>query len=473
MAKEFIAAIELGSAKITGIAGRKNPDGSLSVLSVVREDATPSIRKGLVYNIDKTVQSVNNIVKKLENNLKTKVARVYVGVSGQGIHSVRNVVGQDLPADMVVTVDMVDAMRDANRSMAYSDMEILDSVTQEYRVGNQYHSDPVGIQAQRVEGNFLNILWRKKSYRNLNKCFAEAGIPIAEMYLAPLALAESVLTETEMRSGCVLVDMGAETTTVSVYFKSILRHLAVIPLGSHNITKDIASLQIDDKEAEEIKIKHTKAYTNMAEIDPRSNLTTSGGVVVDLRTLAEVVEARVEEIVQNVWSQVPGEYMGKLLGGIVITGGGSNMENMDKAFKNCTQMAKVRVARFVNTQVSSSVPGVMAMDATMNTAIALLSKGDMNCAGEDITGDLFSSAAQAGGKAASEREHTAQQQGKVQTEEEKKRAEELAAEQRAEQEEKERLERERIERERRENSWKNKTWKALKTFGRKIVEADE
>ena len=170
-AKEFIVAIELGSSKMTGIAGQKNLDGSITVLAVVKEDASSFIRKGVVYNIDKTAQCLTNIIKKLENQLKTEIIQVYVGVGGQSIRSVRNVITKDLPADTIITQEMVIELMDANRNMKYQDQEILDAAVQEYRVDAQFQIDPVGIQATRLDGNFLNILERKAFYRNLNKCF--------------------------------------------------------------------------------------------------------------------------------------------------------------------------------------------------------------------------------------------------------------------------------------------------------------
>ena len=211
-AKEFIVAIELGSSKMTGIAGKKNLDGSISVLAVVTEESSTFIRKGVVYNIDKTAQCIANIVKKLTTNLKTEIRHVYVGVGGQSVRSVKNNIVKNLPEDTVVTQEMVNELMDGNRNMSYQDQEIIDAATQEYKVDNQYQMDPVGIQCTRLEGNFLNILWRRLFYRNLNKCFDQAGVAIADMYLAPLALADSILTDAEKRSGCVLVDLGADTT---------------------------------------------------------------------------------------------------------------------------------------------------------------------------------------------------------------------------------------------------------------------
>lgn len=379
---DFIVAIELGSSKITGIAGKKNLDGSINVLAVVKEDATQCISKGVVYNIDKTAQCLSSIVKKLQSQLKYEIAHVYVGVGGKSIRSVHNVIVKELPEEAIIDSGMINELMDANRNMSYPDMEILDAATQEYKVDNQYQLDPVGIKASRLEGNFLNILERKQFYNNLDTCFEKANITIAEMYLAPLALADSVLTDAERRGGCVLVDLGADTTTVSVYHKNILRHLAVIPLGGHNITKDIASLQMEEKEAEKMKIKYASAYTDSNDINTSLSYPIDQDRSIESRKFVEIVEARVEEIVENVWYQVPSDYYDKLLGGIILTGGGANMKNIERAFRNVTHIEKIRKARFVSQTITSASPDINAHDGTMNTALGLLAKGDMNCAGQ-------------------------------------------------------------------------------------------
>lgn len=477
---DFIVAIELGSSKMTGIAGRKNLDGSINVLAVVKEDSTDCIRKGIVYNIDKTAQALMTIVKKLENNLKTKITHVYVGVGGQSIRSVKSVNVKNLPAETTVSQDMINELMDANRNMSYPEQEILDAATQEYKVDSQYQIDPVGIQCTRLEGNFLNILWRKTFYRNLNKCFDNAGIAIAEMYLAPLALAESVLTTAEKRSGCMLVDLGADTTTVSVYSKNILRHLAVIPLGSNNITKDIASLQMEDKDAENMKIKYGCAYTDNDDIDNTKKYPIDNDRSVDSRKFIEIVEARMMEIIENAWYQIPNEYVDKLLGGIVLTGGGANMKNIEQAFRNTTHIDKIRVAKFVTQTINSNNPAITAHDGTMNTILGLLAKGDMNCAGDEISNDLFGIAPEvkpANGQQTGE--HKPQRtsgSGVVITEAEKQKAEEEARKKREAEEE---LERQRLEEEaeaerrRRDNSLFNRSWKGIKSFLKKMTEEEE
>ena len=485
MPKEFIVAIELGSSKITGIAGKKNLDGSISILAVVQEDSTSCIRKGVVYNIDKTVMCLTNIIKKLETTLKSKISQVYVGVGGQSIRSMKNVIVKEMETETVVTHEMVNELMDNNRNMSYPEQEILDAATQEYKVDQQYQLDPVGIQCSRLEGNFLNILWRKSFYRNLNKCFDQAGIAIAEMYLAPLAMADSVLTETEKRAGCVLVDLGADTTTVSVYYKNILRHLAVIPLGSNNITKDIATLQMEETDAERMKLKYGSAYTDNSDIDNSLSLSIDQDRSIMSRDFINIVEGRLQEIIENVWFQVPNEYIDKLLGGIIITGGGSNMRNIESAFRNHTHIDKIRVARFITTTVHASQMEITAHNGMMNTVLGLLEKGDMNCAGEEITGDLFGGtpADQPGAvadplhKGAPRPITEISGKGIVQTEEEKKKAEEEARRKRdaeeAEQRRQEEEEAERLRHEKRENSFWNKAKRAIQKFGKSMIEEEE
>lgn len=302
---------------------------------------------------------------------------------------------------------------------------------------------------------------------------------IAELYLAPLALADAVLTETEKRSGCILVDLGADTTTVLVYYKNILRHLAVIPLGGENITKDITSLLMEESQAEGMKLKYASAYTDNKDIDENKKYPIDSDRKVESRKFIEIVESRLQEIIENVFYQVPNEYADKLIGGIILTGGGANMPNIEKAFTDQAPTEKIRVAKFVNLKINSNLPEITAHDATMNTILGLLAKGDINCAGEEINTDLFQ---------ATDAKHTATTPtqtkeprsftetsgtGIVQTEEEKERL----RKQKEAQEEAERLAKEeeqrRIAEEKRENSPMNKLWKGIKNFARKITEEEE
>lgn len=472
MTKEFIIAIELGSSKMTGIAGQKNLDGSITILAVAKEDSTSCIRKGVVYNLEKTTIALTNLVKKLKNMLKTEIAKVYVGVGGQSLRGIKNTIVREMPQSAVITQDVVDSILDSNRAMTYPEQEILDAAIQEYKVDAQYQIDPVGIQCHRLEGNFLNILWRAQFYRNLKKCLENANIHVAEMYLSPMVLADNVLTDAERRAGCVLVDLGAETTTVAVYCRNILRHLAVIPLGSDNITKDIETLQVEAKVAEQLKLKYGTAYTENPE-EENLKIRIDADRTIDSNKLAEIVEARTEEIIENVWYQVPPEYNDKLLGGIILTGGGSNLKNIEQAFRRFTHIDKIHTAKIVNLSINTNIPDLIPHDGTMNTILSILAKGDENCAGSDINSDLFGNIdnAAATGRTAP---------GIVSNEEQKRKAEEEARikkeeEERLEREKKEeeeRLAKEKEEEERRKKSPANKLWGWVKKFGQTIVQAD-
>ena len=479
--KEFIVAIELGSSKVTGIAGKKNLDGSIQVLAYVSEDSSMFIRKGVVYNIDKTAQCLTSIVNKLQKQLKTVITQVYVGVGGQSIRSIRNVTAKDLPGETLVTQDMVIELMDANRNVNYPDQEILDAAVQEYKVDSQFQLDPVGIQCSRIEGNFLNILQRKSFYKNLNKCFETAEINVAEMYLAPLALADSVLTETEKRSGCTLVDLGADTTTVSVYFKNILRHLAVIPLGMNNITKDIASLQMEESDAEKMLLKYGSAYTENNDIDNNLKYSIDSERQVEMRKFIEIVEGRLEEIIANVWCQVPEDYCDKLLGGIILTGGGANMKNIETAFINHTHIEKIRIAKSPTQTILSNHEDIKSRNGMMNTVLGLLIKGDINCAGEaiDPNGNLFEQNRRTEAPTMEQRARQAGEvpTGTVRTEIEKQKAEEIARQKREEEEraarEKAEAEAEEAARLKRENSKWNKFKTGALKFVKGMVEEEE
>ena len=482
MANEFIVAIELGSSKIRGIAGRKNLDGSINILAVVTEDSTQCIRKGVVYNIAKTGQCITNIINKLKAQLKREITQVYVGVGGQSIRSVRNVIVKEYPEETMITSEIINELMDANRSMSYPEQEILDAVVQEYKVDKQYQIDPVRIKAVRLEGNFLNILWRKQFYDDLNTCFVKAGIAIAEFDLAPIALADSVLTDAEKRGGCVLVDLGADTTTVSVYYKNILRHLAVIPLGGNNITRDIASLQMEDGDAEKMKLQYASAYTDNSAIDGSLSYPIDGDRSVESRKFIEIVEARLDEIIENVWYQVPSDYSDKLLGGIILTGGGSNMPNIKEAFQNHTHVEKIRIAKFVTPTITSNNKLINAHDGSMNTVLGLLVKGDQNCAGGDLNsnGDLFGNG-HVGQTPADDslrpQRPVADKPGVVPTAAEKQRKEDEARRKRENdlriQREKEEEEARKAEEERKKNSPFRKLGRSIKDFWGKITEPEE
>ncbi len=376
---DFIVAIELGSSKITGIAGKKHADGSIQVLALASENSSDFIRKGVIYNLDKTAQSLTSIIKKLESTLKASIGKVYIGIGGQSLRTIRNTEVRHLEEETKISQELIDSIMDSNREVPIIDQEILEVAPQEYKVGINLLADPVGVPSDHIEGRFLNIIARSSVKQNIDKCFKQAGIEIADYIISPLALANAVLTNSEKRSGCMFIDFGADTTTVSVYKNNILRHLAVIPLGGNNITKDICSQQIEEEDAEELKRRYGSAYADKLEDEDESpTYSLDEKCSIQSHLLEEIIEARVNEILANVWNQIVlSGYEDKLLAGAVITGGASNLKNMEKAFSNRTKVEKVRMGY---ESVLSLRGGVeLAKDGTQNMIIALLASGKENC----------------------------------------------------------------------------------------------
>ena len=250
--------------------------------------------------------------------------------------------------------------------------------------------------ADSIEGRFLNVTAVPTLRENIDKCFEQVGLKIASHTISALALGDSILSESERRSGCALVDMGADTTTVAIYKNNILRQLSVIPLGGSNVTKDIMTLQLERDEAEQLKLKHGTAYAEFADDEEPSTITLSDGRTVDELTFLELTEARIEEIVINVASQIKrsGYAKDKLLAGIIITGGVAATKNLERAFREHTDFEQFRFAK--NLPITIRLPqGQESVKlGNVNTVIALVDKGIENCCGTPATAtipaDLFS-----------------------------------------------------------------------------------
>jgi cell division protein FtsA len=379
---DFIAAIEIGSSKIAGMAGRKAGDGSIEVLAYAEEQSGSFIRKGTIYNLDKTAQALTSIINTLEGSLGNEIGKVYVGMGGQSLRTVRNLVGRDLKEDTIISQELIDSICDENLAIPLIDMDILDVAPQEYKIGNNLQADPVGVASSHIEGRFLNIVARSIVKKNLERSFEQAKINIADLFISPLVMAEVVLTEGEKRAGCALVDFGADTTTISIYKNNILRFLTVLPLGGNAITRDVTTLQIEEEDAEKLKKQFGNALFEEEE-EPVECQTEDGSRSFELQTLNNIIEARAEEIAANVWNQIQlSGFDDKLNAGIIITGGGSNLKNMDELIKRKSKAEKVKVARFVRHAVHASTE-LLKKDGTQNTILGILFAGEENCCLEE------------------------------------------------------------------------------------------
>lgn len=471
----LIVAIELGSSKVTGVAGRKQPDGAIQVLAFAQEPSTTFIRKGRINNVNKMTQCITSMKSSLEQKMQKSISRVYVGIGGMGMHTVANSVVRHFDSKMEITQEMIDAMSDENRSSANPDRDILESVPQEFHLGTQYTIDPVGILSDGIEGHYLNIVANSSVREEIRNCFRSAGVSIADLPITVQALADAMLTEPEKRSGCVFVDMGAETTSVAVYKNNLLRHLAVIPLGGANVNRDIMSLQIEDDEAEDLKLKYGSAL-HATDEENQKTIKLRDGRTVSYEEFAGLVEARVEEIILNVNNQIAlSKYdRSQLIGGLIITGGASHMKDIDKAFMRDTKFEKIRFVRNIRVPLrTSDYPGFNS-DGDCNAAIALIDKGEMNCSnGELGKADLFNEEEKAAEK---EQQLSAEEQAAAEA---SKKAEEEVAKQLEEERIRQEAEEERLrieeEKRRKQQRWKNIKKKFSKFgdwFGKIVDEND-
>ena len=231
-----------------------------------------------------------------------------------------------------------------------------------------------------IEGRFLNIVARASIKKNLERCFEQAKIEIADLLISPLVTANAVLSESERRSGCALIDFGADTTTISVYKNNILRFLTVLPLGGNSITRDITSMQMEEEEAERLKITFGNVMYEEEESEEAATCQLEDGSrTVELQALNNIIEARAEEIITNVWNQIQlSGYDDKLLSGIIITGGAANLKNLDTMLRKRSKIEKIRTARSIRNTIQTD-SDLIKKDGTQNTLFGLLFEGKENC----------------------------------------------------------------------------------------------
>ena len=380
---QTIIAIEIGSSKVTGLAGVKHRDGKIAVVAHVQQSATTFIRKGIIYNADLAAACMRNIILRLKEQLQQDITQVYVAYSGQGIHSVVNEVSRHYDTEHKITKEDIDGLYDENITSAPEGRCILEVVPLEYSADTQKTTQPVGILTTTITGRYLNIVAKPKIMDFLEDCFKSIGIHVVEYKLTPLLVGDQLLSESQRNSGCVLVDIGADTTTVSVYKSKLLRFLAVIPLGSDNITKDLMTLQMEHSEAEDLKTgKFGEPYATFTEEEGMAIVhTTADGTPIQRRTLGDVIDARLTEILLNVKHQInESRYTREsLVAGAFLTGGGANMPNIANVFKDIVGIDKVIVRKNSLSADYILTGPIRTAESRYLAALALLASANQPC----------------------------------------------------------------------------------------------
>ena len=383
-AKDIIVAVELGSSAIRAIAGKRQPDGTLQILAVSQEENNNCIRNGIIDNLDKTSSAISRVIKQLDDKLNIQTKKIYIGLSGQSLHTVKNTVIRSFETKTLITNSMIESLKDINKGTIYPDAKMFEAIPQEYNVGYRTTSDPVGLQSNVLEACFANVIARTSLSENIERCVQNASLEVADIFISPICLSEALLQNNDKRSGCALVDIGADTTTIVIYTNNIMRSLTVIPLGGSNVTSDIASQNIELDEAEELKLKYGSALHEEDENKQNNPITISHGRQIDEHLLQDIIEARYEEILLNAWSRIK-EYSDKLLSG-TFTGGASRIANLKEAFEKLTNFEhQIRIAKGLPTSISIANDVRIDTQDTLYTLMALAISGEPVCAGDPPT----------------------------------------------------------------------------------------
>ena len=344
---KVVVGLDIGTTKIACFVGRKNEHGKIEILSMGKTESL-GVMRGMVSNIEKTIQSINGAVAEAEERTegKLKIKTVNVGIAGQhiksiqhrGIHTRTNIESEISQEDINRLVD------DMYKMAMPPGEEIITVLPQEYIIDNEVGiKDPIGMSGVRLEANFHIITGNIGASMNIHKCVERSGLKVKDIILEPIASADAVLTDEEKEAGVVLVDIGGGTTDVAIFHEGIIRHTAVIPFGGNVITDDIKEgCTIMKRQAEKLKQKFGSALASESqenEVVAIPGLRGRAPKEITIRNLASIIQARMEEIIDLVHFEIRNSgYEKKLIGGIVVTGGGSKLKHITQLFEYVTGM---------------------------------------------------------------------------------------------------------------------------------------
>ena len=331
MEKNLIVGLDIGTSKVVAIVGEISPDNEVEIIGLGSHPSR-GLKKGVVVNIESTVQSIQRAIEEAELMSGCQIHSVYAGIAGSHVRSL-NSHGIVAIRDKEVTSADVERVIDAARAVAIpADQKILHILPQEFIIDEQESiREPIGMSGVRLEAKVHMVTGAVSAAQNIIKCVRRCGLEVDDIILEQLASSHSVLTDDEKELGVCLVDIGGGTTDIAVFTEGAIRHTAVIPIAGDQVTNDIAvALRTPTQYAEEIKIKYACALTQLASIDETIEVP-SVGERPDRRlarqTLAEVVEPRYEELFTLIQAELRRSGFEDLCAaGIVLTGGSSKME---------------------------------------------------------------------------------------------------------------------------------------------------
>tara|TARA_B100000768_G_scaffold182009_1_gene208361 strand:- start:2573 stop:3904 length:1332 start_codon:yes stop_codon:yes gene_type:complete len=347
-AQNISVGLDIGTTKIVAMIGRKNEYDKLEILGIGKSKSL-GVHRGVVNNITQTIQSIQQAVLESETDSGLKIGEVTVGIAGQHIRSLQHsdyITREN--SELVINEEDIDRLiNQVHKLVMLPGEEIIHVLPQDYKVDGQAEvKEPIGMYGERLEANFHVVVGQVSSIRNIGRCVQTAGLELDGITLEPLASANAVLSQEEKEAGVALIDIGGGTTDLAVFKDGIIRHTAVIPFGGNVITEDIKEgCSIIEKQAELLKIKFGSAWpgeNKENEIVSIPGLRGRDPKEITLKNLSKIIHARVVEIIEQVYVEIKNygheEQKKKLIAGIVLTGGGSQLKHLKQLVEYITGM---------------------------------------------------------------------------------------------------------------------------------------
>ena len=345
---EIAVGLDIGTTKIVALVGQKNEFNKVEILGVGKSKSL-GVHRGVVNNITQTIQSIQQSVLEAKTSSDNEFEEVVVGIAGQHIRSIQHsdYITRENADEVINEDDIQKLIQQVYKLVMLPGEEIIHVLPQEYKVdGVGEIKEPIGMYGGRLEANFHVVVGQIASIRNIGRCIKSAGLKMSNITLEPLASAEAVLSHEEKEAGVALIDIGGGTTDLAIFKDGIIRHTAVIPFGGNVITEDIKEgCSIIEKQAELLKVKFGSAWPGEnrdTEIVSIPGLRGRDPKEISLKTLSKIINARVVEIIEQVYLEIKNygheEQKKKLIAGIVLTGGGSQLKHLKQLVEYITGM---------------------------------------------------------------------------------------------------------------------------------------
>tara|TARA_B100001175_G_scaffold157341_1_gene133263 strand:+ start:2839 stop:4167 length:1329 start_codon:yes stop_codon:yes gene_type:complete len=340
--------LDIGTTKIVAMIGQTNEYNKMKILGVGKSISL-GVHRGVVNNITQTIQSIQQAVTEAEELSGIKVDGVTVGIAGQHIRSLQHsdYITRNNSEQVIDESDIEKLINQVHKLVMLPGEEIIHVLPQEFKVDGQAEiKEPVGMYGGRLEANFHVVVGQVSSIRNIGRCIKSAGLDLDGITLEPLASANAVLSNEEKEAGVALIDIGGGTTDLAIFKDGIIRHTAVIPFGGNVITEDIKEgCSIIEKQAELLKVKFGSAWpgeNKENEIVSIPGLRGRDPKEISLKNLSKIIHARTVEIIEQVYLEIKNygheEQKKKLIAGIVLTGGGSQLKHLKQLVEYVTGM---------------------------------------------------------------------------------------------------------------------------------------